>query len=746
MTARNKFGAHVVVDGSHGDYGAELERCAAAGQPFGLVKSFFDKGALGQAKSVSRNTFTVYRASIDDMDFPPTDQGSWFWESSAACKKSALDWMSACAKLWEGERENFDACELVNEPNPTDEKIDWFIEWSHYCLDEAERLSYHLAWGSFSAGCPTEAQMERMLPFVAELTQRGHVLAMHDGAVVDPFTFAGTATDINSDKANSSLRYRWWKMLADKAGLPFPRVVITECYAYGHKVIPAFYNDWRWYLEQLARDDDLLGVAWYTLGNGGDFGNIAGDPMQRVVSEALAINYGAIEPSPTPETIKPVILQVKYRNQNGEGAGLSLNDCGPACMSMVANYLTGDKRPIDEWTIATGAGTGLVSIAQMVNATSVMGYHLNVLRDQNLVSLRAVLDSGKPCILLVNPIGLQRCGTVAPHFILAVGYSRVNPGTFYCHDPYFLNGGKGGPLIEQTTLDIAWSHCHEQGNPDWLMMTMEKADIVIPPIPSTTWRGLQLRNGDNAPADWNCVRAGKLDAVKFTTDTAIDDLYYACTLVPPSHILLRLFMPGDDPALQNPVIFASMFGIWLDTFASVDGVYVEVHNEPNLDIEGLGAIWFDGAYFSNWLIAVLAELRKRQSKLKYGFPGLSPGGYVENVRMDEMKFYNAAKPAVAQCDWLGVHCYWLSPDGMNMEADGAHYKVYRNEGKPLIITEFSNPDSNVSKADKGRQYKAYYASLPSYIIGAYSFISSADNPTFASETWAGSDIPGIVGA
>jgi hypothetical protein len=46
---------------------------------------------------------------------------------------------------------------------------------------------------------------------------------------------------------------------------------------------------------------------------------------------------------------------------------------------------------------------------------------------------------------------------------------------------------------------------------------------------------------------------------------------------------------------------------------------------------------------------------------------------------------------------------------------------------------------------KGEQYKRYYASLPDYVIGAYSFISSADDPAFKSEVWAGSEIPGIVG-
>ena len=44
-----------------------------------------------------------------------------------------------------------------------------------------------------------------------------------------------------------------------------------------------------------------------------------------------------------------------------------------------------------------------------------------------------------------------------------------------------------------------------------------------------------------------------------------------------------------------------------------------------------------------------------------------------------------------QCDWIGVHCYWLDDAGMLADADGGHYRAYKNEGKPLIISEFSNP-------------------------------------------------------
>ena len=114
VTTRNKFGVHIVGYGSTTDLGADLRRSAEKGQPFGLVMCMKTKGAGGEAHSYSRNTHTMFRTDIDDRDFPHTADGSWTWDNSAECKKSALDWMRACDLLWRGERENFDSF-LIDE-------------------------------------------------------------------------------------------------------------------------------------------------------------------------------------------------------------------------------------------------------------------------------------------------------------------------------------------------------------------------------------------------------------------------------------------------------------------------------------------------------------------------------------------------------------------------------------------------------------------------------------------------------
>lgn len=744
MTAHNKFGVHYVVDGSHDGYGADLERSAAAGQPFGLVKSFFDKGALGQAKSVSRNTFTIYRVSIDDNDFPPTENGSWYWPNDSACKQSAIDWIHSCAELWKGEEANVDAYEFINEPNPTDEKIYWFIEWSRYCLDEAERLGYRLAWGGFSTGTPTESQMVQMLPFVGEIALRGHILAMHDGSVGDPFTFQGTATDPNSEQANSSLRYRWWKRQADLQGLPFPEVAITECYAYGEKTT-SFYDDWRWYLTELAKDDYLIGVAWYTLGNGGEFGNIAGKPMQRVVDKSLEIDYGAIEPTPPPPVVQPIIVDVPFLSQTSITANLSYNDCGSACEAMCARRL-GDTHTVNDWYVASGAGLGYISIAELVKAATSMGYTLNVLLNQSLDSLRTILDSGNPAILLVNPVGLQNCGTTAPHFIVAMGYSKES-NSFYCHDPYFLAPGVGGAMIEQTTLVEAWGRCHEQSNPDFLCMVMNKN--ISPTAEALSGVGMGNLAVLTSP-ELDCLRIGKVHAFKALTlqhppnNAALVDQVRSVN--PDIFIMARLMFPSDS---DNKTKFTpQQFVDYVLPPALVmydKGVeYYEIHNEPNLFIEGWSWNWVNGIAFGNWFNEVCAILRNSMPNAKFGFPGLSPQADRTLWCEASNQFYLDAKDAINAADWLGVHSYWQDRGTGYWQMDstdgGMYWKVIQSmyPNKPLYLTEYSCNNPNISDSDKGKMYAEYIEKLQGIQV-AFSFcLSWVNDPS--KESWVRNNV------
>jgi len=132
--------------------------------------------------------------------------------------------------------------------------------------------------------------------------------------------------------------------------------------------------------------------------------------------------------------------------------------------------------------------------------------------------------------------------------------------------------------------------------------------------------------------------------------------------------------------------------------------------------------WRDGAEFGSWFTQVLAILRQRCPEGKFGFPGLSPqfsppDTPVLSAESDVYRFLTGAAPAIAQSDWVGVHCYWQNDSdghwGMQSESDGMFWKQFRTRfpDKLLMITEFSNNNASVNPAEKGRQYARYFQLL-----------------------------------
>src|SRR5512135_26498 len=177
-------------------------------------------------------------------------------------------------------------------------------------------------------------------------------------------------------------------------------------------------------------------------------------------------------------------------------------------------------------------------------------------------------------------------------------------------------------------------------------------------------------------------------------------------------IAARLFFPVDTDSRTHfsPQNFVET--VFQSTSAAYQaGVrYFEVHNEPNLENEGLGWNWRTGAEFGLWLSQVITFLRARFPEMQLGFPGLSPQPNVPD-------FLTGAQAAIEQCDWIGAHSYWQSADigsyPMSALNAGMHWRIYRDRfpGKLVMITEFSNNSSSVAAAEKGKQYARYYQTL-----------------------------------
>lgn len=197
--------------------------------------------------------------------------------------------------------------------------------------------------------------------------------------------------------------------------------------------------------------------------------------------------------------------------------------------------------------------------------------------------------------------------------------------------------------------------------------------------------------------------------------------------------------------------------------------YFEIFNEPNLysgskptdPKEGFGVVqrdssgkvikgWENGTQFAlEWLKATV-YLQTLMPEALFGFPAMSPGDPIENLRYDPVKFMQEAELAIQVADFLCFHTYWMDAgstwvSSLKLIAEFAN--AYPD--KLILVTEFSNPNPSVSKGVKGMEYASFYGeakkALP-YNVGAlYSYCLSSSSG-FESETWKGSSIPTIVGA
>ena len=210
-------------------------------------------------------------------------------------------------------------------------------------------------------------------------------------------------------------------------------------------------------------------------------------------------------------------------------------------------------------------------------------------------------------------------------------------------------------------------------------------------------------------------------------------------------VLVRIMLQGEQLASPASAWAASREAVHAHYAAGVR--LFELHNEPNLSIEGgCGARWNGGAGFAKWLTGLSLLIKAELPDALLGWPGLSPGGALPSFREPWRQFLIDAVNvgAMSAVDWVGCHCYWQTVPGITDPNEGNHYKEYARFGKAIFITEFSNPAEGVDKSEKARQYVQYVHKLDSTVRAAFAFVSSSSGGQFAHETWT-NDMADIVG-
>ena len=162
---------------------------------------------------------------------------------------------------------------------------------------------------------------------------------------------------------------------------------------------------------------------------------------------------------------KQVLLDVPYLSQWGEGADERRGDCGPACIAMMAHFLTFERPTVNQAAAACnqpkeGDASGYTMHWQLRQGARHYGFTLETRSKYRppiltLDLLKAQIDAGEPSIALIH-YGVLRDETNGSgfvenqdqnydrgHWCLFVGYDDV---AVYLHDSDFwgqqVNNGK----------------------------------------------------------------------------------------------------------------------------------------------------------------------------------------------------------------------------------------------------------------------------------------------------------------
>ncbi len=241
--------------------------------------------------------------------------------------------------------------------------------------------------------------------------------------------------------------------------------------------------------------------------------------------------------------------------------------------------------------------------------------------------------------------------------------------------------------------------------------------------------------------DFPVIRDTHMEAVKLLSNAPPENIDRLRAINENIFLLVRLFAGFRDRTVSS-ADFVSWVEADVERLYRVGVRHYEVHNEPNLQIEGWQHSWQDGAQFADWFLEVVERMKGRFPEALFGYPGLSPGADISGQRMDSWAFLQQSEQAALSADWMGCHCYWISDADMLRPGGGQVYAEYRRRypEKLLFITEFSNPSSETSPRAKGQQYVEYYRRLRevSGVGAAFSFVISA-SANFPHEIWRSED-------
>jgi len=255
--------------------------------------------------------------------------------------------------------------------------------------------------------------------------------------------------------------------------------------------------------------------------------------------------------------------------------------------------------------------------------------------------------------------------------------------------------------------------------------------------------GVHARNAAIEAADKQAIQSAHVEAVKLLVGgNQLSDIdAYRQAGVKTFHARLYTEEPAQGAGM-SAIKFVQVFTPAIQGYVDKGVTSFEIHNEPNLTLEGYNVTWHTPQEFAAWFLQIVQGLRAQFGRnIRLGFPGLSPGDEIVGGPrpISDRDFLAGCQDAIAAADFLCVHTYWQSRAEMEDINGGLRFlKEYHDKfpDKPIVISEFANV-GNQDPATKGAEYAVFYTLCTQYawIEAVYSFILSSPNLEFANQTW-----------
>jgi hypothetical protein len=254
-------------------------------------------------------------------------------------------------------------------------------------------------------------------------------------------------------------------------------------------------------------------------------------------------------------------------------------------------------------------------------------------------------------------------------------------------DGYFWRELTSGGWIAEAFTELLT----KDNNPIIIIPPAPVDTPIIPPV-NVALRGVHASAGGWSPKEpeLRLVRALGIQSVLIVAyqpgqaDQAISGFKNAGV----KDFIIRAATPDKAKINHNPQDFISDTLPRLQEYQRALGstpFILAIHNEPNAKVEGWGSAWQNGAEFAAWYLKVAEAYRQAFPGVKIGFPALSPGEFVPDIRMDEKEFAAGCVDAIAASDWVGVHAYFAN-DGNSVDLKPAWWREMA-KGRSIIITE-----------------------------------------------------------